>query len=62
MLCLPPAALNPSATLGPSPQPCRKRPSRAAGSCFHHVETFGTATDGGERSGSLQDAEAVQRT
>jgi hypothetical protein len=34
MLCLPRAALNPSATLVPSPRPCRKHPYRAAGSCF----------------------------
>lgn len=36
MLCLPPAVPNPGATLVPSSQPRRTRPSRAAGSCFHH--------------------------
>jgi hypothetical protein len=42
MLCLPPATLNPGATLAPSPQPRRTRPSRAAGSCLHHPQTFET--------------------
>lgn len=37
MLCLPLAALNPSATPGPSPQPRPARPSRGAGSCLHQL-------------------------
>ena len=54
MLCLPLAALNASATLAPSPQPRRKHPSRAAGSCFHHVEPFAIGEPDGRQAPTLR--------